>query len=66
MNIFLTTDGYHLTMGFLINEGALKSETHILYARTGGPLVVPDLAEMVKEYIEWRPTIRDVEEAYQF
>lgn len=67
MNMLLTTDGYHLTMGYLIGDtDAMEMETHVLYARTGGPLVVPNLSEMVSRYIQWRPTQADIDEADEF
>lgn len=67
MNRLMTTDGYHLTMGFLIGEEeALRKETHILYARSGGPIVVPNLAQIVENYIQLNITQADVEEADEF
>ncbi len=63
MNILLNSDGYHLTMGYLIGEDAMQMETHILYARSGGPMVVPNLTEIAERYVQWRPTLEDIEEA---
>lgn len=63
MNMLLNSDGYHLTMGYLIGEDAMQTETHILYARSGGPMVVPNLAEIAERYTQWRPTAEDIKEA---
>lgn len=66
MNILTMTDGYHMTMGYLIGDAGMEMETHILYARCGGPQVVPDLAEIVAEYLQWRPTEEDILEAEEY
>ncbi len=66
MNILMGTDGYHMTMGYLIGDGAMEQETHILYARTGGPLVVPNLSEVIAEYLSQGLTQADVDEADAF
>jgi nicotinic acid phosphoribosyltransferase len=66
MNILMATDGYHLTMGYLMGEAAMQMETHVLYARTGGPLVVPNLAKVVAEYLCGGVTLADVAEADAF
>ena len=66
MNILMTTDGYHLTMGYLIGEDAMQPETHILYARSGGPTVIPDLSAKIRQYISMLPSEDDVIEARDF
>ena len=66
MNILMTTDGYHLTMGYLIGQDAMQPETHILYARSGGATVIPDLSEYIKTYMNMMPTKEDVIEARDF
>jgi len=64
--MLLNTDGYHLTMGYLVGNDAMKMETHILYARSGGPMVVPNLEEIVENYLQWRPSQSDIEEADEY
>ncbi len=67
MNRLLATDGYHLTMGYLMGEqGAWERESHTLYARTGGPQVVPNLREIVADYLADPLTLAEVEEAAAF
>ena len=67
MNRLLTTDAYHLTMGYLIGEAeAMQPETHVLYARAGGPLVVPDLSAVLKDFLAWRVTREDIDHAQRF
>lgn len=67
MNRLVATDAYHLSMGYLMGEAeALQPETHILYARSGGPLVVPNLSEVLTDYFAWRPSGEDVDQAQRF
>lgn len=64
-NLLIETDAYHMTMGHLIRN-PLEIETHVLYARTGGPQVVSDLSEILKEIVKSIPDIRQVDEAEEF
>lgn len=66
MNILMSTDGYHLTMGYLIGMDAMQPETHILYARSGGATVIPDLSQYIRQFMEMMPTKRDIIEARDF
>ena len=67
MNRLIATDAYHMTMGFLIEpDKALETETHILYARGGGPLVVADLSEVLAELLDWKLDMAEVEEADEY
>lgn len=67
MNIIKATDAYHITMGYLIGDDAMmRQETHILYARTGGPQVVPNLNEMVSDYLRWGVSVEDVIEGEEY
>lgn len=67
MNRLIATDGYHQTMGFLIEpERALELETHILYARSGGPLLVADMYNIMHELASWRPNAQEVQEAESY
>lgn len=67
MNHLIATDAYHLTMGYLIQpERALECESHVLYARSGGPLVVSELSLVLRELLDWRldKLVVDEAEAY--
>ncbi len=66
MNMLMTTDGYHLTMGFMLGDYSQQMETHIVYARTGGPLVVPNLTDIASRYLEFFPDQQDIIEAEEF
>lgn len=65
-NFLIATDAYHHNMAYLLGDEALQLETHILYARSGGPLVVANLSKIIKAIAAWQPTRQDVESAYQF
>lgn len=64
-NLLLDTDAYHQTMGYLIPR-PMEMETHILYHRRGGPQVVADLGETIKDIVESHPTMTQVREADSF
>lgn len=61
-NLTLQTDAYHMTMGYLITS-PLEIETHVLYARAGGPQVVPNLAELLQRVLASAPTRQQVTHA---
>ncbi len=61
-DITLQTDAYHMTMGYLITS-PLEFETHVLYARSGGPQVVPNLAEILQRILASAPTRQQVTHA---
>lgn len=64
-NLALSTDAYHQTMGRLIRD-PLEFESHVLYARSGGPLVVSDLSLTLAELLRAVPTPAQVAEAAEF
>jgi len=66
MNILtMATDAYHQTMGYLLPD-PLAPETHVLYARRGGPQVVADLGQTLSRLVEAVPSVNDVEAAADF
>lgn len=66
MNILTATDGYHIAMGYLMGDAALEPETHVLYARTGGPLVVAGLGSIVEHYLTQGLSEAQVQEAQAY
>ena len=58
-NLPLQTDAYHMTMGYLI-ENPLEIETHVLYARRGGPQVIANLSHLLRDICFSIPTRENV------
>jgi len=61
----LSTDAYHHTMGYWLSD-PMAEETHVLYARRGGPQVVIDLVRSLAGIIAAVPTPDAVHDASRF
>lgn len=64
-DLLMQTDAYHLAMGCLIDQPHSR-ETHVLYARHGGPQVVPNLALVIDRLVRSVPSRETIYQAAQF
>lgn len=65
-NLTIETDAYHMTMGGRLITNPMEIETHVLYARSGGPQVIGDLSETLRRITQSVPTVSQVAESEKF